>query len=211
MTICAVETIPEKEKGLGVYSIFFTVPKRNGDWGDHSRLKVSELVHTGSPFQNGNAEIHFEGTAARQLSNIHKPHRSIPSYPHHSVTQVLCGRPSSAVPDPSIWAIIGSQSFLKNVINPIVHLREKEIHIFPYLGDLLIWSPSEQRSKKDTADVIQCLQDHGFIVKLAKSSLTPSQRMERLGVIVDTSAFRLFLPEKKVQKTMKMAELIIKA
>ena len=51
--------------------------------------------------------------------------------------------------------------------------------------------------------VIFLLQQIGFVLNLKKSLLTPTQRIDFLGVTVDSLIMTLSLPEKKVSKAQK--------
>ena len=51
--------------------------------------------------------------------------------------------------------------------------------------------------------VILLLQQLGFVLNLKKLVLTPTQRIEFLGVTVDSLIMSLSLPEKKVSKVQK--------
>ena len=54
---------------------------------------------------------------------------------------------------------------------------------------------------RDTANFL--LQQLGFVLNLNKSLLTPTQRIEFLGVTVDSLIMTLSLTEKKVLKVQK--------
>ena len=54
---------------------------------------------------------------------------------------------------------------------------------------------------RDTANFL--LQQLGFVLNLNKSLLTPTQRIEFLGVTVDSLIMTLSLTEKKVLKIQK--------
>lgn len=57
--IAAIEEAPIEDKGSSVYSIFFTVPKRNGDWRSILDLKVPDQVHPSLPFPDGNPQDNY--------------------------------------------------------------------------------------------------------------------------------------------------------
>lgn len=64
------------------------------------------------------------------------------------------------------------------------------------------------KSRKDTKATVLCLQAHGFLVNLQKSSLQPTWKLKHLGVVVDTSYNSLFLIEAKMQKMKEMSQAI---
>lgn len=79
-----------------------------------------------------------------------------------------------------------SRVFTKLLVNAVAHLRQWGIHVHPYLDDLLIQSDSYHKTLRDTHSVMDCLREHGFQLNLAKSELQPSQRIQHLGMILDT-------------------------
>lgn len=95
------------------------------------------------------------------------------------------------------------RAFSKLLIYPVVKLREQGVHIHPYLDDLLIRPNSHCKSVEDMEKIIQCLQAHGFLVKLLKCSLEPTQKLEQLWVLTDTMFNCLLLTDKKARKTRK--------
>ncbi len=65
------------------------------------------------------------------------------------------------------------------------YLRRLGVHIFMYLDDWLVLSPSEEVAREHTQLVLQTAEYLGFIVNRAKSHLTPTQRPSYLGAELD--------------------------
>ena len=71
-------------------------------------------------------------------------------------------------------------------------------------GQLVIHRTYNREERLMTRNtVILLLQQLGFAFNLKKSVLTPSQRIEFLGVTVDSLIMTLYLPEKKGSKVQK--------
>jgi hypothetical protein len=57
--------------------------------------------------------------------------------------------------------------------------------------------------------LVQTLESLGFVVNQDKSSLVPSQRIIFFGFIIDSVEFKVYLPDKKVQKIISKAKFLI--
>uniref|UniRef100_A0A803JSY7 ribonuclease H n=1 Tax=Xenopus tropicalis TaxID=8364 RepID=A0A803JSY7_XENTR len=76
-------------------------------------------------------------------------------------------------------------------------LRNKGISITPYPDDLLIKASSPVEAQRSLQSSMTTLQDLGWCINLAKSSLVPSQSMVFLGMQFDSQAQRVSLPHSK--------------
>ena len=96
------------------------------------------------------------------------------------------------------------------VLRPLIRwARAKGIRIFAYLDDLLIAASSKEQSIRDTALVQAKLQELGFLIKMSKSHLTPTQRLQHLGFIIDTRAMTLSVPGSKIRDIRREASKMI--
>ena len=88
-------------------------------------------------------------------------------------------------------------------------LRRLNILIIIYLDDMLLigYTIEETLMARDT--VIFLLQQLGFVLNLKKSVLTPTQRIESLGVTVDSLIMTMSLVEKKVPRVQKQCQELI--
>lgn len=59
--------------------------------------------------------------------------------------------------------------------------------------------------------MLECLQSHGFVVNFAKSSLVPSQRIEHLGLLIDTRTGSFSLSQDHQQKLLAALETALQA
>lgn len=106
---------------------------------------------------------------------------------------------------------IAPRVFTKVFVNLVACLRSQGMHLHTYLEYLLLWSPSREQVLRDLQVTMQCLTEHSFLINLNKSSLTPIQRIEHVGMLIDTSCNSLFLPQDKIQKTRQLACQVIQA
>ena len=82
-------------------------------------------------------------------------------------------------------------------------LRRLNILIIIYFDDMLLISRTIEETLMARDIVIFLLQLLGFVLNLKKSVLTPTQRIDFLGVTVDLSTMTLSLPQKKVSEVQK--------
>ena len=97
------------------------------------------------------------------------------------------------------WTRTAPRIFTKLLKIPVSVLHRLNMLIIIYLDDLLLICHAIEEMLMTKA-VIFILQQLGFVLNLKKSALTPTQRIEFLGVTVDSLIMTLFLPEKKVSK-----------
>lgn len=76
---------------------------------------------------------------------------------------------------------------LTRVLAPAIRqLRLQGISLIVYIDDILILSPNRSQCERDTRQAVRLLSSLGWTINLAKSVLVPTQRIEFLGIILDT-------------------------
>ena len=81
---------------------------------------------------------------------------------------------------------------------PIALLRQLNIRLVIYLDDILLMGRTEEvLMSQDT--LIFLLQHLGFVIKLKKSVLKPSQQIDVLGLKIDTHTMTLALTEENMK------------
>lgn len=96
------------------------------------------------------------------------------------------------------------------IMKPVVAtLRNLGIRLIIYLDDLLILADSEQTARLHLATAMNLLESLGFIINLKKSVLAPVQRIEFLGLSVDSVTLCLALPRDKVRSIRRECEGLI--
>ena len=88
-------------------------------------------------------------------------------------------------------------------------LRKLGLRILTFLDDIIILNQNQDILIQDRDSIIWLLQHLWFIINWEKSSLSPSQRVEYLGLIIDSETMTLTLPEKKVQDLQTECRLIL--
>jgi hypothetical protein len=78
-----------------------------------------------------------------------------------------------------------------------------------YLDDWIIWAPTEAECSSFVQIVVTTLEDVGFIVNEEKSSLTPAQHIEWLGVAWHTPTATCSLPPQFQHKVFQSASLLL--
>lgn len=203
LDIQAIKEVSLEQQGQGVYSIFFTVPKQNRDWRavlDFEFLNrlifhVETLRSITEALQPGGFLASLDLTEAYLHVSSHRQYlRFCVGSRHFQFRALLFGLCTAP------WV------FTKVLVNPVAHLRSRGIHVHPYLNNLLICSSLREKSILDIQETMQCHHDHGFLINLNKNSLTPSQRLEHLGMIIDNRQDSLFLTRDRMLKTKSLAE-----
>ena len=80
----------------------------------------------------------------------------------------------------------------------LTYLRSFAIKIAAWLDDFLLAACSAESVKSHADFTIQTFQDLGFVPNLAKSQLVPVQRIHHVGLVWDSVAFTVSVPEDKI-------------
>jgi hypothetical protein len=92
------------------------------------------------------------------------------------------------------------RTFTKLLKPVIVLLRTQGIRIVIYLDDMLILDQSPERLSSIFRSVVNLLQRLGFLIKQEKCSQAPSQCLEFLGSLINSSEMTQAVPNDKLQK-----------
>lgn len=99
------------------------------------------------------ATVHSQGNT-RGIPGFSGPRRSISAHSHCSpAPKIAAFRISEQTLSNSKWMPFGVSSALMVLIGLAAHLRLQGIHIYPYLDNLLIRSPSLQQAQHDLRQV----------------------------------------------------------
>ena len=99
--------------------------------------------------------------------------------------------------------------FTKIMKVPMSILRRLNIRSIIFLDDLLIFGSTigETIQARDTA--LYLLENLGFVINLKKSVLQPSQTMEYLGVIIDSTSMTMTLTAEKIQSLTTLGQQVL--
>ena len=90
------------------------------------------------------------------------------------------------------------------------HIRKFGIKSFFYIDDLLIQEQTYEKCLENTNFLRQLLMSLGFKENKEKSVFIPTQRIVFLGYIIDSVEFKVYLPQEKVEKILKVSLEILK-
>ena len=89
------------------------------------------------------------------------------------------------------------------------HIRKTGISAFFYIDDSLLEAASPKLCRDQAGILMSMLTNVGFFINYEKSCLIPSTRIEYLGHIIDSVAFKVYLPEEKIEKILKSCSDIL--
>ncbi|XP_063797513.1 telomeric repeat-binding factor 2-interacting protein 1 isoform X1 [Pseudophryne corroboree] len=206
--------VPVHQQGQGYYSSLFVVPKPDGSvrpilnlkglnqYVTYYRFKMESLWSVIAGLEPQEFMIALDLKDAYLHIPIWPPHQSFLRFAirqNHYQFQALPFGLSSA-----------PRVFTKVMSVMIAHLRSLGVIIVPYLDDLLIKAPSQQMLLQHALLTYNVLVRYGWILNFKKSHLIPSQRLQFLGMILDTVDQRIYLPEQKVQRIRHLVQLVLK-
>ena len=92
--------------------------------------------------------------------------------------------------------------FKKILKVPMALLRRLNIKVIIYFDDMIMMASSVESLLTARDTVIYLLQHLGFVINLKKSVLVPTQKIEFLGLIIDSVVMTLSLTDQKLEKIM---------
>ena len=91
----------------------------------------------------------------------------------------------------------------------VQHLQEQGHRLMIYIDDLLILGDTAEQCKATTDAVSKLLKDLGAIINEEKSVLQPTQKMEYLGFVLDSTNMVISAPKKKINNTRKAIRQVL--
>ena len=80
-----------------------------------------------------------------------------------------------------------------------------------YIDDSINMDKDKSVCRKNALVMTETLESLGFFLNTEKSVLEPKQRIVYFGYILDSVLFKVFLPDKKIQKIKKLASCLLTA
>lgn len=131
--------------GMSIYSMFFTVPKRNGDL-----RSIRGLKFTSSDFWMETLKSIIEalqpGQFMSSLDLIEASLHVLILPAHWKFLRSCLGESHFQFKVQPFGLLNNSRVFTKLLVNPIASLRMQGIHVHPYFDDLLILSLSRTKA-----------------------------------------------------------------
>ena len=193
----AITPVPSGEAHQGFYSTYFLVPKKDGGLRPILNLKgfnhflkrlpfhMLRLSRLLSSIRRGDWFTTVDLRDAYFHIPIHRDHRKYLRFFFQGNAYEYTVLPFGLSLSP--------RTFTKCMEAALGPLRRQGIHILNYLDDWLICSPTEHQAQLDTMAVLSHLENLGLALNREKSCLIPSQRVEYLGLVLDSSLLRAVL------------------
>jgi Reverse transcriptase (RNA-dependent DNA polymerase)/DNA N-6-adenine-methyltransferase (Dam) len=104
---------------------------------------------------------------------------------------------------------LAPRTFCK-VLQPVIdHLRRLGHRVVWYMDDLLGMGKTKQEARKLGELIVQTLREFGFLVSEHKCELEPVQRIEFLGLILDSGRLTITLPRRKLHMIRRDARRLL--
>lgn len=196
----------EKCKVIGFVSPFFIVPKSTGTWRPIINLRALDnfIPHHHFKMEGVNTVRHMirpgDWLGKVDLKDAYftvaldKRQRQFFQFRWRKQLYQYISMPFGLNLAP--WAF---RKLLKPVISG---LRQRGIRIVNYLDDILIMAHSEKEVHRAFGEVLKLITTLGFVIHSEKSVLIPTQRLEYLGLVIDTVAMTFSLPLDKRTKLL---------
>jgi Reverse transcriptase (RNA-dependent DNA polymerase) len=99
--------------------------------------------------------------------------------------------------------------FTKILKPAIAYLRKQGFRLVIYLDDMLLIGSSKEEVALATRRAVTILECLGFVINWEKSSTSPAQLIEFLGMIIDSKQNMLSLPLSKVEEICQRCEHVL--
>ena len=188
----------------GFYSRYFTVPKRGGGLRPILDLRVLNgylrkykfgmltLTVLSRAIRPDNWFTSIDLQDAYFHIHIYPAHRKFLRFAYQGIAHEYMAL--------SFGLSLALRVFTKCVEAALNLLRDSGLRIHSYIDDYLLCSHSEALSARDSATLLTHLTDLGFRISYTKSCLRPTQRIEYLGIMIDSVCFRATLTDRRREK-----------
>ena len=210
----AIMEIPVQELPNSFLSELFVIPKPNGKW--RPIIDLRELNHfVEAP--------HFKMEGIQTMRELLRPGDFLGKIDLKDAYQSVYIHPES---QPSLrfrwrgqlyqycslpFGLNVAPYVFTKLLRPVMAvLREQGIRLVIYLDDILVMGASALEAAQHLESTKLLLDELGFIINTEKSVFLPAQSLEYLGLIVDTTAMRIILPERKKKKIIDMCQTVLR-
>ena len=186
-------------------------------WEDETSNQPKEVepVCTSEPFQDGRHSDSQRTGPAKRLANENRPKRCLfhdtNSQRTPEISQVQGGSSKLPVYLPTVQPVKRSLGLTKTLRPVAAKLREFGIRMVVYLDDILVIANNQQEAVDHTSALIYTLENLGFIIHPEKSMTQPTQRVEFLGMVVDSTSMELQVSSSKIKKIRAEAKSILQS
>ena len=207
-----ISPVPLEDQGSGFYSNLFVVPKKEGSVRPILDLKLLNKFLRVRKFRMESLRSviasllpgEFLASVDIQDAYLHVP---IAESHQRYLRFAIGDRHYQFVALP--FGLATAPRVFTKILAPIMALlRSRGISLLPYLDDILIKAPSFPQAVDSVQITVQTLEQFGWLINRPKSSLLPSQRLAFLGMILDTSLSKVFLPDSKSSQIQEAVRLL---
>ena len=206
--------IPVPDSGEGFTSSIFLVPKSDGSWRPVVNLK---------PLNEHIISRHFKMESVRTAKSLLQrddwlvkldlkdAYLTVPMHQEHQKFLKFRWQNQSWQFKVLPFGLSSAPYTFTKLMKPVVSLlRSLSIRMILYLDDMLIMAETPEEVSKHLATALDLLVGLGFVINIPKSSLTPKQRLEFLGFVLDTRQMTIALPETKLHGLQKMCKKMVR-
>lgn len=151
----------------------------------YCRFKMHSLRSILSSIRRGDFLQSMDLCKAYLHVPIHPSHRHFLGFEYAGGHYQYCAMPFGLSSAP--------RTFTKLVSAVAAALRLEPMRTGCYLDDILVFSSSQNRARRDMDLVLAAFHRHGFSINLAKSQLIPSTSILHVGAVIDSIKGQVFL------------------
>ena len=199
----AVELAPLPSPGF--YSRLFVVWKTSGSWRPVIDLSHLNRFVDVSPFQMETIlSVRQEGWMAS--IDLKEAYLQVPVHPTSRHFLRFMFRDTVYQFKALCFGLSTAPQVFTRVMAPVsAILHSMGIRMRRYLDDWLVQSASRESLLRDLQTVLQLCHELGIVVNPQKSNLVPSQVVQYLGVVIDSTSFRASPPEERISRLQSTA------
>lgn len=207
-----IRELPVEEQGLGFYSNLFTVPKPNGDVRPILDLKALNKFLRVQSFRMESIRsvvASLQGGELLASIDIKDAYLHVPIFlDHQKLLRFAVNQRHFQFVALPFGLATAPRVFTKVLAPLLAYLRSQGISIVAYLDDLLVVDRSVADLNSAVHRTVKFLESMGWVLNLDKSALMPVQRLEYLGLLIDTKLKRVFLPQRKFEALRELVQLV---
>ncbi|XP_029963540.1 uncharacterized protein LOC115400030 [Salarias fasciatus] len=200
----AIRLVPEGERNQGFYSRYFLIPKKGGSLRPILDLRFLNLHLRKYKFKMLTHKVLFRSIHPGDWFtsvDLQDAYFHISIYPAHRKYLRFAFKGTAYEYQTLPFGLsLAPRVFSKCVEAALNPMRASGFRVFAYLDDFLLCASSKEKSERDTRKLMDRLYSLGFNINPVKSCLSPTQRIEYLGLEIDSVSFRGFLSHARVKK-----------
>ena len=194
----------------GFYSRLFVVMKASGSWRPVIDLSLLNLKVQKTSFKMETLQsvLLSVRTGDWMVSlDLKDAYLQVPMHPEsRKFLRFVAGGKVYQFKDLCFGLSTAPEVFTRVMAPVSAFLHQSGIRLRRYLDDWLIQASSREQVLLALESVLQLCQSLGIVVNWEKSPLVPSQRVEYLGVLLDSVSFRASPVLKRVEKLLSIGE-----